>query len=79
MTVGATRHFESSFATVEWLLSERHDELDDHEIAALKVYHDVLCRTSQDIWDVQPPKLPEKTGSVPLHSDLDTEYFKENY
>jgi len=79
MTVGATRHFESSFAIVEWLLEERADELDEHEIAALKTYHDVLCRTSEDLWDYQPPKLPEKTDSVPLSDEHDAEWFRENY
>lgn len=79
MTVGATRHFESSFSIVEWMLEERQDELDDHEIAALKVYHDVLCRTSEDLWGYQPPKLPQKCGDVPLHPDLDEDYFRRNY
>lgn len=77
--VGATRHFESSFTTVEYLLEERQDDLDDHEIAALQVYYDVLVRTSEDIWGVSPPKLPEKNGDIPLHPDLGEEYFKENY
>lgn len=79
MPVGATRHFESSFAIIEWMLEERADELDEHEIAALKTYHAVLVRTSEDLWDVQPPKLPEKTGNVPLHPEYDEEWFKENY
>jgi len=77
--MGATRHFESSFATVEWMLEERQDELDDHEIAALKLYHEILCQTSQDLWGVEPPKLPQKNGDVPLHPDLDESYFRENY
>lgn len=79
MTVGATRHFESSFATVEWMLEERQDELEDHEIAALKLYHEILIETSEDLWDVSPPKLPQKCGDVPLYPDLDEDYFRANY
>lgn len=79
MTVGATRHFESSFAIIEWLLEERQDELDDYEIAALKTYHNVLVRTSEDMWGMTPPALPEKTDSVPLSDTHDAEWYRENY
>lgn len=79
MTVGATRHFESSFATVEWLLDERADDLTDEQIAACAVYHDLLIEISEDLWGVTPPSLPEKNGDVPLHPDMDEEYFIENH
>jgi len=79
MTVGATRHFESSFSTVEWFLEEREDELTDEQIEALVIYHELLRETSQDLWGVEPPKLPQKNGDVPLHPDMDEDYFKEKY
>lgn len=62
MMVGATRHFEASFSTVEWLLDERQDDLTDEEIEALRTYHDVLCRVSRQEWSVEPPQLPVEAG-----------------
>lgn len=77
MTVGSSRHFESSFAICEWLVEqEQYDryELTDEEIETIEAYHEILCRISNDIWGVEPPNLPEKVGDVPLHDQLEEKY-----
>lgn len=75
--IGSTRHLEASFATIEWLMDD--DELTDEEQLALQTTHEVLCRKSNDVWGVQPPKLPEKVGDVPLHAEMDEDYYRNEY
>lgn len=66
----STRYFEASFATAEWLLKERADDLTDEQVEAIETYHDTLCEVTADLWGEQPPRIAEKIGQAPRDDDL---------